>query len=191
MLNATRMRVKPLLLSTLILAYCAVALPAATLERLSLDDLINKSTTIVRGKILNSFAAASGPVIYTHYRIETSETLKGQAGGVVEIQLPGGVAKNIRQTFAGVPQFKSGDEYVFFLWTGKSGATQVLGLTQGLFAVTPGGGADPMTTRTASHEVMLEHGTGKEVKDQTLTMRMSALRARIQSTLSTSQGVAK
>jgi hypothetical protein len=191
MLNASATAVKPLLFSALILAYCAAALPAATLERLSLDDLITKSTTIVRGKILNSFTATNGPVIYTHYRIQTSETLKGSARGVVEIQLPGGVTNNLRQSFAGVPQFKPGDEYVFFLWTGKSGSTQVIGLTQGLFVVAPGGAADPMTTRAASHEVMLDHGTGKEVKDQTLTMRMSALRARIQSTLSSAQGATK
>ena len=190
MSNAAVTPVK-LLLSTLMLAYGAVALPAATLERLSLDDLINKSTTVVRGKVLNSFTATNGPVIYTHYRIQTSETLKGQPRGVVEIQLPGGVANNLRQSFAGVPQFKAGDEYVFFLWTGKTGATQVLGLTQGLFAVASGGAADPVTTRSASHEVMLERGTGKQVKDQTLTMHLSDLRSRIQSTLSVAQGTAK
>jgi hypothetical protein len=184
MLSASITLVKPLLLTTLMLAYCAVALPAATLERLSLDDLINKSTTIVRGKILNSFTATNGPVIYTHYRIQPSETLKGPASNVVEIQLPGGVSNNLRQSFAGVPQFRSGDEYVFFLWTGKTGSTQVLGLTQGLFSVAPGGAADPVTTRSASHEVMLDHGTGKQVKDLTLTMHLSELRTRIQSTLS-------
>jgi hypothetical protein len=46
------------------------SVPAATLERLSLDDLITKSRVIVRGKVLmNSYTATSGPVIYTHYRI--------------------------------------------------------------------------------------------------------------------------
>ena len=181
MLNAPAISVKPLLLSALMLAHGAVALPAATLERLSMDDLIGKSTMIVRGKILNSYTASSGPVIYTHYRIQPSETLKGIASGVVEIQLPGGIAGNLRQAFAGVPQFKSGDEYVFFLWTGRSGSTQILGLTQGLFSIAHGGGKDPLTTRAASHEVMLDHGTGKQVKDQTLTMHLSELRARIQS----------
>ena len=179
MLNAPATSVKPLLLSTLILAYGAVALPAATLERLSLDDLISKSTTIVRGKILNSYTAVNGPVIYTHYRVQTSETLKGTANLVVEFQVPGGIANNMRQSFAGVPQFHTGDEYVFFLWTGRSGATQVMGLTQGLFSVAPGNAADPLTTRAASHEVMLDHFTGKQVKDQVLTMHLSALRARI------------
>jgi hypothetical protein len=35
---------------------------------------------------------------------------------------------------------------------------------------------------------MLEHGTGRQVKDQTLTMPLSQLRALIQSTLGTSGG---
>lgn len=183
MVSASATPVKPLLLSTLLLAYCALALPAATLERLSLDDMITKSTAIVRGKVLNSFTQANGPVIYTHYRIQTSETLKGASLSVVDIQLPGGSVNHVRQSFAGVPEFQAGDEYVFFLWTGKTGATQVLGLTQGLFSVAGGGASDPVTTRAASHEVMLEHGTGRQVKDQTLSMHLSDLRAHIQATL--------
>ena len=191
MANALYRPVKPLLLNTLTLAFCAVALPAATLERLSLDDLITKSTAIVRGKVLNSYTSTNGPVIYTHYRVQASETLKGTANGVVEFQLPGGVSNNMRQSFAGVPRFKAGDEFVFFLWTGKTGATQVLGLTQGLFSVASGSAADPVTTRSASHEVILERGSGKQVKDQTLTMHLSQLRARIASTLAGTQGTAR
>jgi hypothetical protein len=183
MASATHSFVKPLQLPTLILALCAVALPAATLERLSLDDMITKSTAIVRGKVTGSFAAYSGPMIYTHYRVQVSETLKGPALGSVEVQVPGGVANNMRQTFAGAPQFNPGDEFVFFLWTGQSGATQVLGLTQGLFAVAADGTADPVTTRSPSHEMMLDHATGRQVKDQTLAMHLSELRARIGATL--------
>jgi hypothetical protein len=76
-----------------------------------------------------------------------------------------------------------GDEYVFFLWTGKSGLTQIMGLTQGLFSVAQDGSADPATTRSSSHEVMLERGTGQQVKDQTLVMTMSQLRAQIAATM--------
>jgi hypothetical protein len=183
--------VKSLLLDTLTLGLCAVALPAATLERLSLNDMITKSTAIVRGKVLNSSTAMSGAVIYTHYRIQVSETLKGMAVGTVDVQFPGGVANNLRQSFAGVPQFQPGDEFVFFLWTGKSGATQVVGLTQGLFSVAEDGTADPLTTRNASHEVMLDRASGKQVKDQTITMRLSQLRAQIQATLAGANGAAK
>jgi len=190
-LNALAKRVKPLLLSTLMLAYCAVALPAATLERLSLDDMITKSTVIVRGKVLNSYTASSGPMIYTHYRVQVSETLKGSSTGAVDIQMPGGTANNLRQTFSGVPQLSAGDEFVFFLWTGKSGTAQVLGLTQGLFSVAKNGGADPIATRAASTEVMLEPGTARQVKDQTLTMHLNQLRSVIQATLAGSKGTGK
>ena len=191
MLTAIATPMKPLLSYTLILAYCAVALPAATLERLSLNEMIIKSTVIVRGKVLNSYTASDGPVIYTHYQVQVSETFKGTARTSVDIQLPGGVVNNTRQSFAGVPQFKAGDEFVFFLWTGKMGTTQVLGLTQGLFSVAAGGAADPLITRGASHEVMLERGTGKQVQDQTLTMRLSALRSSIKATLTSSQGTTR
>jgi hypothetical protein len=183
--------VKPLLLNTLTLAFCAVALPAATLERLSLDDMITQSTVIVRGKVTSSSAAYSGPVIYTHYRIRVSETWKGAARASVEIQVPGGVANNMRQTFAGAPTFGSGDEFVFFLWTGPSGATQVLGLTQGLFSVAADGTADPVATRNASREVMLDRGTSRQVKDQTLVMHLSELRARIGANLAANEAASK
>jgi hypothetical protein len=101
------------------------------------------------------------------------------------------VANHIRQTFAGAPQFHAGDEFVFFLWTGPSGSTQVMGLTQGLFAVAADGTADPVTTRNASHEVMLEPGTGRQVKDQTLVMRLSELRSRIGATPDRARGTGK
>ena len=112
--------------------------------------------------------------------------------GAVEVAVPGGVANNLRQVFAGAPEFNTGDEYVFFLWTGKSGITQVIGLTQGLFAVSAGTASDPVATRVASRELMLEPGTARQVKDQTLVMKLSDLRAQIASTLGTTgQGVAK
>jgi hypothetical protein len=169
-----------------------VPLQCATLERLSLDDMIQRSTTIVRAKVVSSYAGFTGPVVYTHYKLQVSETYKGNGQGAVEVAVPGGVANNLRQVFAGAPEFNTGDEYVFFLWTGKSGITQVIGLTQGLFAVSAGTASDPVTTRAASRELMLEPGTARQVKDQTLVMKLSDLRAQIASTLGTTgQGVAK
>ena len=43
------------------------------------------------------------------------------------------------------------------------------------------GAKDPMATRSASHELMLDRRTGQPVKDQPVLMRMSELRARISS----------
>ena len=164
-------------------AMSVLPLQCATLERLALTGMITQSTAIVRGKVTGSFAAFTGPLIYTHYQIQVSETFKGSSQKSVEVVVPGGIAKNLRQTFAGAPQFNNGDDYVFFLWTGKSGLTQIMGLTQGLFAVAPGGTSNPTVTRGASHELMLDPSTGRQVKDETLVMTLNDLRSQIASTL--------
>jgi hypothetical protein len=160
-----------------VLTFCMWPLQSATLERLSLDDMIAKSTLIVRGKVARASAAASGPVIYTHYTVQVSERMKGQAGSTIDVTVPGGTANGLRQTFAGAPTLKPGDDFVFFLYTGRDGRTTILGLTQGLFALD--GGADPVSTRSASNELMLDRRTGRPVKDEVLSMRLSELRGRV------------
>ena len=177
--------------SVLALAACTLPLQCATLERLSLDDIITKSTAIVRGTVGSSYSALTGRVIYTHYAIHVLERFTGPSQGAVDVAIPGGVANNLRQTFAGAPELKTGEEYIFFLWTGRSGITQVIGLTQGLFSIAPAASADPVATRRASGELMVARGTGAPVKDQTLTMRLSELRSRIAGTLAAGRSVAK
>ena len=36
---------------------------------------------------------------------------------------------------AGAPTLRAGREYVLFLWTSRSGLTQLMGMSQGLFSV--------------------------------------------------------
>jgi hypothetical protein len=171
--------VKRHFMSALVLTFCMSPLQSATLERLSLDDMIAKSTSIVRGKVASAYAAASGPVIYTNYTVEVSERLKGAAGSSVQVSVPGGVANGLRQTFSGAPTLNLGDEFVFFLFTGRDGRTAIIGLTQGLFALPSDGSSDPLSTRSASRELMLDRTSGRPVKDQTMVMRLSELRTRI------------
>jgi hypothetical protein len=156
-------------------------LSAATLVQLSLSDMIGQSTAIEHAKVVTSWAAFSGPVIYTHYQLQVSERWKGPA--ITEIVVYGGAANGVRQAYAGTPQLNPGDDYVFFLWTSKAGMTHVIGLTQGLFTVARDGSADPGLTRAASSEHMLDAKTGRQVHDQTLAMRLSDLRARVTSEL--------
>ncbi len=158
-------------------------LQCATLERLSLTDMIGKSTAIVRAQVASSSVARSGPVIYTHYQLQVSERYKGPAQSTVDLALPGGISGGIQQIYSGVPQLSPGEEYVFFLYTGKSGLTQVIGLTQGLFAVSSRGSKDPALTREASHEMMLDHAAGRQVRDETLRMSLGALKSQISATL--------
>ncbi len=145
---------------------------------------------IVRGKVTASWAAYTGSVIYTHYQVQVSEQFKGTAQNLVEVMTPGGTVKGLTSSYAGSPVLNQGDEFVFFLWTSKSGITWITGLTQGLFAVAPGdASADRVATRSASRELMLDPDTSRPVKDNALSMTLSALRSRIASTLAAQGGV--
>jgi opacity protein-like surface antigen len=189
MLPALSLAVKRLLILALLVASCLAPLQSATLERLSLDDMITKSTTIVRGKVTSSWAALTGSVIYTHYRIQVSESFKGNDKGAVEIMVPGGTVNGLHQNFSGSPLLNQGDEFVFFLWTSNSGITWITGLTQGLFTLPAADvSANRVATRQASRELMLDAATSQSVKDSALSIRLSDLRTRIAATLAAQGG---
>ena len=82
MLLALNVGVKRSLMLALVVACWVLPLQCATLERLSLDDIITRSTSIVRGKVAESWAAFTGSVIYTHYKIQVSETFNGKTKNV-------------------------------------------------------------------------------------------------------------
>ena len=191
MRNASSHIVKRHLWLILLLVFGIRPLPCATLQQLTLDDMIAQSTAIVRGTVVDSWAARTGSVIYTHYEVQVSENFKGLRQSSVELVVAGGVVNNLSQSFSGSPTLNKGDQFVFFLWTSRAGLTQIMGLTQGLFAVAPDASADPMATRAATHELMLDPKTAQPVKDATLAMRLSDLRSRIASTLNASQGASQ
>ena len=177
-----------LILAMVVISW-VLPLQCATLERLSLDEMIARSTSIVRGKVTASWAAFTGSVIYTHYQIQVSEQFKGAGRSSVEVMIPGGMAKGLSQDFSGSPVLNQGDEFVFFLWTSKSGITWITGLTQGLFSLAGDAGKDRIATRSASRELMLDRDTARPVKDTALTMSLSAMRSRIAATLAAPGGV--
>jgi hypothetical protein len=188
MLHAFNLGVKRRLLMLAVAFASCMPLNSATLERLSFDDLAGKSTAIVRGTVTDSWAAFTGSIVYTHYKLQVNETLKGTNQTVVEIVVLGGTVNGIRQSFSGSPTLNKGDEFVFFLWTSKAGLTQIMGLTQGLFALPPDGSSDPTATRAPTSELMLDPANAHPVKDAALSMRLSDLRSRISKTRATVKG---
>ncbi len=169
-MRALRVGILPLVLS--------LCLGAATLEKLTLEDMIQKSTAIVRGQVLSSSAAPHGSIIYTHYRVQVLEHWKGGEAGILDVVVPGGAANGLRQTFSGAPRLTRGGEYVLFLWTGPSGLTHVVGLTQGLFSVDRKASGEAVVWRGATGEPMLD-SAGRLVKDAPMFFRLSDLRGRI------------
>jgi hypothetical protein len=151
----------------------------ATLERLSLDDMIAKSTAIVHGRISGSSAAYRGTVIYTHFSVNVLERWKGASQSTVDVLVPGGVVNGMRQTYPGAPQLTVGEEYVLFLWTSSTGATYTLGFTQGVFTLPKDASGQTMAVRAPTTETILEPVTGRVVKDQPIRMPLAQLISRI------------
>jgi hypothetical protein len=156
-------------------------LHASTLLQLSLNDMIQQSTAIVRGTAQFAYVSQKGSVIYTHYTVQVTSRLKGAPAATVDLAVMGGAINGARQMIAGAPELVSGQDYILFLWTSKSGITQIIGLSQGLFRVTAASG-QPMVTRSAATELML-NASGQVVTDSDFQMPLSSLQARIQSVL--------
>jgi hypothetical protein len=162
---------------------CAtLKMPAVTLQQLSLDEMTQKATSIIYGKVLDSYGAQHGSMIYTHYRVKVLDKWKGASPGIVEVMLPGGTANGLRQAFAGVPALDEGKSYLMFLWAGKTGAPQLIGLNQGLFDVSPDAAGTIVASRPMSTEQMLD-ATGKAVQDQPVRMDLNQMSVRVKGSL--------
>ncbi|MBZ5631954.1 MAG: hypothetical protein LAO55_02395 [Acidobacteriia bacterium] len=175
------MRVWTQLLTGLALVLSVIApMPATTLEQLTLDEMAQKSTTIVRARVTGSHSAYRGASIYTSFQLQVLENWKGQA--ITEVAVPGGVVSGIRQNVSGAPALKPGQEYVLFLWTSPSGLTQVIGLSQGVFKLSEegsgGGSGAAVALRPAASELMLDR-SGLPVEDRPVSIQLQDLRARV------------
>src|SRR5258708_6956748 len=99
-------------LAGILLSMAWAALDGATLERLSLDDMIQKSTQIVSGKVTGSTTVKRGPVVYTQYRVQVDNQWKGPQAAQLNVSVAGGRQGAMVQTFSGSPQLAEGQEYV-------------------------------------------------------------------------------
>jgi hypothetical protein len=155
---------------------------ATTLEQLSLASMIQKSTTVVRATVTATGTTLRGSTLYTTYTAKVSETWKGASSQQLTFAVPGGITAAMRQTYAGAPDLTDGQEYVLFLWTSRTGLTQIIGLSQGLFGVVTQNG-QCMVTREAITDNMV-NANGQPVQSENLTMLLTDLRGKVQTGVS-------
>jgi hypothetical protein len=163
------------------LALCFAPAWSATLERLSLDDMIAKSTAIVRVQVIGSSAVERGSLIYTDYQVHVIDRWKGAPQTTVNVSVPGGILKGVRQSYAGAPEFTPGEQYVLFLWTSSKGVTYTLGFTQGVFHLPKDAFGRTVAVRGPTTETLLEPGTGRALKDEPMRMPLAELVSLIRS----------
>ncbi len=174
-------------LGTLLGTLLGIGASATTLQQLSTDAMIQQSTAIVRAKVTGSNTAFVGKDIYTYYQLQVTQSLKSSSAlNQIQVAVPGGMARGLRQMVAGAPTLTNGQDYVIFLWTSRSGLTQIIGLSQGLFSVVPDSNGNPMLVRPAAAALMLNQ-SGQPVASQPVSMSLSALLGEIQTVLGASK----
>jgi hypothetical protein len=172
-------------LFTLGLLGALATLPGSTLRQLALDDMIRQSTMIVHGTVQPGTVSSRGSMIFSHYTVQVSETYKtpaSQPASQIDFGVPGGSLNGLMQRYSGAPALTAGQDYVLFLWTSKTGLTQIIGLSQGLFSVIATSGAAPMVVRAGTADRML-NSAGQPVPASDISMTLSALKAEIASVL--------
>jgi hypothetical protein len=165
----------------------------ATLQQLSMDQMSQLATSIVRARVIASsaslYASPGSPTIYTHYQLSVSEVWKGTAAA--EVMLPGGDFNGQKQSFPGVPQLRVGGEYVLFLWKSPStGIVHTIGLTQGIFELNSRADGSVVASRRQSGELMLD-GSGNRISDQPVSMKLADMKSHVLQGPASARGTAK
>ncbi len=160
------------------LAGILIPLSATTLERLTVEEMSQQSTAVIRARVTGSRTASRGTDIYTYFQLQILETWKSSGRAITEVAVPGGVANGVRQIATGAPDLKIGQEYVLFLWTSRAGLTQIIGLSQGVFRISADDSGAVLAQRPAATELMLDR-SGSPVTDSPISIQARDLRARV------------
>jgi hypothetical protein len=123
---------------TIVLILLATSqIAATTVEKFTLEDLVQKSSRIVLGKCVSTDSRwnAENTLILTTSRFAVSESFKGSTNGFITVTTVGGTLDGITQTVSGMPEFAPDEEVLLFLEPFKGANWQPLGMSQGKFKI--------------------------------------------------------
>ncbi len=152
---------------------------ATTVRSASLDDLIQMSTSVIRGQVVGTSTTLRGSLVYTHYTVQVLDRWKGAAGAQVDVQVHGGAYGGAQQNVAGSPQLSLGAQYVFFLWTGPSGANLPLGMSQGVLGVDSDAAGNLIVERQANEALALNPNSGQAAVQDSMRMKLGDFGVRV------------
>lgn len=115
----------------------STASPATTMVKLTTDQMVDASDTVVRGTITEVWTEEDAKgIVWTRAQLEVSEVYKGNnVKSAYVIDQMGGRFGGNTTTVAGRAQFSPGEEGVFFLEQFRSGRITTVGLSQGKFTL--------------------------------------------------------
>ncbi len=126
---------------------------ATTLQRMSLAQLSQTATLIVRAKCAANATEWDAGEIWTATTFQVEETWSGAAAGSqIRVRLIGGRFEKLTSNVSGVPRFSPGEDVVLFLEKTSHGDFAVVSWEQGTFRIRRDGasGEEHVTQDTAS-----------------------------------------
>lgn len=115
---------------------------ATVLVPADLAELSREADVIARGRVGDARSVSAGDwrSIETVVTLEIEAVVKGTAGETIQFRVPGGQVGRYRRVFLGAPSFLPGQRVVVFLGRRGGEPLYVLGLSQGVFRLTPAAG---------------------------------------------------
>ena len=133
------MKIRTQFLTIIVAILMSASASATTLMRMSLDQLTQASTEIVRGHVVSqSTQWNSGHTrIYTFTTVALDQSYKGNPPSTLVIQQPGGRVGKVQVFVAGTIQFHPQTDYLLFLERSASDSSNFLpvGMMQGGYRV--------------------------------------------------------
>lgn len=125
------------LLVVMALVCAAPPLTATVLVPAGFREVVAGSQVIVYGRVADVRAewTADRRRIDSIVSVEVGSYLKGGPGSQVTFRVPGGQIGRYKSVTVGAPEFRPGEEAVFFLTARGPSMAQVFGMSQGVFRV--------------------------------------------------------
>jgi hypothetical protein len=134
--------------------------------RMSLEEVVDASESIVQGTVVRTWADwdEGHKYIWTHYEIQVVDRLKGTPETTIVVSEPGGVVGETALQVAGTPQYEVGEEIVLFAEKTPLGYLRTCGWGQGKFRVERARQSGKLTVRSAAKGIQLVERPAAESK---------------------------
>jgi hypothetical protein len=116
-------------------------LSATIVPRMAFEQIVSDSTKIVHGRVIDSRAEEVDGIIWTHYRVQVLDSVKGTNGDILTVTEPGGELNGVGMIVQGASKFETGEEDVLFLYQTPLGFWRTTGWSQGKFDVVNSAGS--------------------------------------------------
>ena len=133
------MNIRTPLFAVFVASLVAASASATTLLRMSLEQLTQASTEIIRGHVVSQQTLwnPEHTRIYTYTTLTLDQTYKGNPPSTLVVQQPGGTVGKVRVFVAGTIQFRAQVGYVLFLQRSPADPAKFLpvGMMQGAYRI--------------------------------------------------------